>query len=234
MRLSISIFIFAIFSSLLIAQNEEEPKNSGMINILEPTFKGTNESVDINEFLQENLRIALDGQKWGIVGALVVQFNVLPTGNLSEIQVIKGVSLKYDHSVISTLEATNGMWNPGTINGCPVPMEKEVIVVFKSEGTDLFKAAQMNIDKADELLKEGNYSRAIKLYSLALESCPSYETTIYRRGLARYYNGDLEGALNDFERVSDLGSHMADPMLTKLYEVVDYAKSELLLCSLIY
>ena len=148
MRLSILVLVFAICSSSVFAQNEEKPKNSGMINVLEPTFKGTNESVDIYEFLQENLITPLNGKNWGVVGAVVAQFNVLPTGNLSEIQVIESVSLEFDRSVISTLEATNGMWNPGTIDGRPVPMENEVTVVFRFEGTDFYQAAQLNKNKA--------------------------------------------------------------------------------------
>jgi len=205
-----------------------------MINVLEPTFKGTNESDDINEFLEENLIIPLNGLSWGVVGAVVTQFQVLPTGNLSEIQVIDGVSPEFDRSVISTLEATNGMWNPGTINDHPVPMEKEVIVVFRFEGTDIYQVAQLSKIKGDDLMKEGKYNRAVKLYTKALASCPISDILLYRRGLAKYYSGDLEGALNDFERVAYLDSHLADPMLTKLTEVADYAKNELQLSSLIY
>ena len=98
----------------------------------------------------------------------------------------------------------------------------------------MYYAAQLNKNRADNLLKKGKFSRAIKLYSKAIESCPNDDITIYRRGLAKYYIGDLEKALNDFERVADLGSHLANPMLTKLNEVVDYAKSELQLSSLSY
>jgi len=132
------------------------------------------------------------------------------------------------------LEASNGMWRPGSIYGHPVPMEKEVTVIFKIEGADILQTAQMNKIQADIFLKEGKYSRAIKIYSKAIESCPNHELTIYRRGLAKYYSGDLEGAMHDFERVADLDSHLADPMLIKLNEVADYAKSELQLSSLIY
>ncbi len=78
----------------------------------------------------------------------MVQLNFLTTGNLSEIQVNEGVSLEYDHSVISTLEATRGIWIPGTINGRPVTMEIEVIVVFKFEGADIYLATQLNKNKA--------------------------------------------------------------------------------------
>jgi len=157
---------------LVFAQSEDESLESAMMNIVEPTFKGTNESVDIYIFLQENLIAPLNGQNWGVIGAVMVQFNVLPTGNLSEIQVIEGVFPAFDRSVISTLEATNGMWNPGTVNGRPVPMEKEVIAIFKFEGSDIYRAAQMNKSKADDLMKEGKYSRAVKLYTKALASCP--------------------------------------------------------------
>jgi tetratricopeptide (TPR) repeat protein len=106
-------------------------------------------------------------------------------------------------------------------------MEKEVMVIFNLEGTDMYMAAQMNKNKADSLLKKGKYSRAINLYTKVIGSCPMSDIIIYRRGLARYYTGDLERALNDFERVSDLGSHRADPMLTKLQDVAECAKMEL-------
>ena len=78
MRLSISILIFAICSSLVFAQNEDASINSDIINVLEPTFKGT----------------------------------------------------------------------------------------------DIYRVAQMNKIKADDLMKEGKYNRALKLYTKALAACP--------------------------------------------------------------
>jgi len=219
---------------LVFAQSEDESLESAMMNIVEPGFKGTNENAGIKEFIEENLLTPLNAEDWGIEGTVVIRFNVLPTRDLSEIQVIEGVSLEFDRSVISTLQATDGMWYPGTIDGRPVPMEKEVIVVFRFEGTDFYQAAQLNKNKADKLLNEGKYSRAVKFYTNALGSCPTSDIIIYRRGLAKYYTGDLEEALNDFERVANLDSHLADPMLSKLIEVANYATSELQLSSLNY
>ena len=204
------------------------------MNIVEPEFKGTNENAGIKEFIEENLLTPLNAENWGIEGTVVIRFNVLPTRDLSEFQIIHSVSSSLDKAVIDVLKATNGLWKPGTIYGHPVTMEKEVTVLYKIEGSDIYRAAQMNKSKADKLLKEGKYSKAIKLYSRAIESFPIYDFTIYRRGLARYYAGDLEGALNDFERLAYLDSHLADPMLTKLSEVADYAKNELQLSSLLY
>ncbi len=234
MKLSISILILAICSSLVFGQNEDESIISGLMNIVEAEFIGTNENAGIEEFIKENLCTTLDQTIWGTEGTVVIRMNVLPTQNLSEFQVIHSVSPHFDQAVIDALEASNGMWKPATIYGRPVAMEKEVTVVFRFEGTNIYQAAQLNINKGDDLLKKGRYHRAVNSYTKALASCPNTETTIYRRGLARYYTGDLEGALNDFERVAELGSHQADSMLAKLNEVVDYANSELQLTSLNY
>ncbi len=234
MRLPILVLAFAICSSLVFAQSEDESKKSVMMNIVEPEFEGTNENLRIKDFIEENLRTPLDAQKWRIEGVVVIRFNVLPTRDLSEFQVIQSVCSSFDEAVMDVLEASNGMWKPGTINDLPVPMEKEVTVIYTTEGTQMYTTAQLNKNKADKLLKEGKYSRAIKRYTKTIESYPIDDLTIYRRGLAKYYSGNLEGAIHDFERVADLESHLADPMLTRLGEVADFAKNELQLSSLIY
>ncbi len=217
------ILAFALFSSLVFAQNEELSKESGMMNVLEPTLKGTDNTIGIKEFLQENLCYPPHAYKWGIGGTVVVQFKVLPTGNLAEFLVINSVTPECDKAVISALEATQGMWNPGTNNGNPVEMEKEVSVVFKFEGSEMYKTAQYYAVRADKALKEGNYSKAIKLYNKAFAFCPNCPSKIYQRGLANYYSGDQKGALKDFERSARLGFHPADIMLLKLREEAVYA-----------
>ncbi|MCP4309623.1 MAG: TonB family protein [Bacteroidetes bacterium] len=234
MRLSKLVLVFSIFSSSVFAQSEDASFESAMMSIVKPEFKGITENIGIKEFLQQNLYYPFNAYKTGIEGTVVIRFNVLPTGNLSELQVIHSVSNIIDDDVIDVLKASKGMWKPGTINGLPVPMEKEVSVLYKIERSGMYTTAQLNKNKGDKLLKEGKYSRAIKLYSRSIDIYPVYDLTIYRRGLAKYYSGDLEGALNDFERVADLDSQLADPMLTKLDAVEDFIESELQLSSLIY
>ena len=138
MRLSISILVFAIFSSSVFAQNEDGPSESINMNILEPEFKGINGNMGFQEFIDESLLTPLNVRKWGLEGAVVIRFKVLPDRNLSEFQVIQRISSKFDEALMDALEASNGMWNPGTINGLPVPMEKKVTVIFKIEGTDMY------------------------------------------------------------------------------------------------
>jgi TonB family protein len=218
MKLNFLMLVFTLASSLVFAQNEAESKESDMMNVLEPEFKGINEAVGIVDFLQENLCYPKNALETETEGTVIIQFKVLPTGNLSEFLVINSVSPECDKAVISALEATNGMWNPGTKNGYPVTMEKEVTVVFKSEGIEMYKTAQLYSVRADKALKADKYRRAIKLYNKAIVMCPNHSETLYRRGLARYYSGDLKGALNDFAKTVDLGSHQADSMLVKLHE----------------
>lgn len=219
MKLSILMLVFVLFSSFAFAQNEDEFKKTGMMNVQEPEFKVSNETVDIIEFLQESLAYQVEYiNKTGVEGSVVIEFKIQPTGNLSEFTVVNSVCPEYDESVIRALEATNGAWKPGTNNGHPVTMEKEVTIVFSFDRTEMYKTAQMYINRADKLSKDGKYNRAIKLYDQAIVLCPNCPSTLYQRGLARYYSGDQKEALRDYERIEELGSPLADALLAKLYE----------------
>ena len=165
------MLMFAMFSSFSFAQNEDVSEKPGMMNVLEPEFKGINETASIKDFLQESLAFQEEFiNKAGIEGSVFIQFKVLPNGNLSEYLVINSVCPKYDEAVIRALETANGAWTPGTNNGHPVTMEKEVTVIFKFDGIEMYKTAQLYANKADKLSKEGKYNRAIKLYNKAIVS----------------------------------------------------------------
>ncbi|MCP4313418.1 MAG: hypothetical protein GY790_19345 [Bacteroidetes bacterium] len=84
--------------------------------------RGTKKNAGIKEYFEENLPTPKNSSIWGIEGAVVIRFKVLPTGNLSEFEVINSLTPDYNNAVIAKLEATDGMWCPGTNNGCPMPM----------------------------------------------------------------------------------------------------------------
>ena len=198
-------------------------------NILQPEFVGLAACEDLHEFVDEHLRIPTHFRNAEILAPLVIRFTVLPNRTISDVQVIQSIVPDFDEAVLELLQSTNGKWNPGTINGQAVPMEKEVTVIFNTSNKDVFelyKSAQLDKSRADKLLNEGKYHRAIRYYSRSIESVPSFEQAIYGRGLAKYYAGDLEGALIDFERVTELGSHLADHMLTKLKHLADSENNE--------
>lgn len=223
MRLTYLMLVFALFSSFAFAQHEDEAKEPGMTIVVEPTFTGTNETVGIGDFIQKNLDYPKNASRAGAEGTVVIQFKVRSDGSLSEIQVVNSVCVEYDDGVKKALKASSGMWTPGTKNGQPVAMQKEIAVVFKDEGSDIYKTAQMYAVKAANLSEQGKYDRAIKLYKKAIVLCPDC-ALIYQRGLARYHSGDQNGALKDFERTAYMGSHQADYMLAKLSEERGYIK----------
>lgn len=187
-------------------------------NIQQPEFAGMTEGESLQEYIDEHLRIPNHIQNWEILAPLVIRFRVLPNREITDFQVIQSVVSDFDEAVLELLESTNGMWKPGMINGRPVPMEKELRIILNTSNKDaieLYMSAQWDKNRADKLLKKGKYRRAIKFYSRSIESFPSCVESLYRRGLAKYNKGDVEGAFKDFERVTDLGSHLADEMLAK-------------------
>lgn len=226
MRQIILLLAFVIISSAVSAQNDKEPKRTDTMGMIEPEFAGNSETSDIQEFLLNNLCHPQYAHKCGIEGTEIIQFKVSPSGNLSEFSILNSVSSECDDAVISALESTGGMWNPGTIDGLPVPMQMKITVIFKSEGIEMYKTAQLNKVKADGFLKEGRYKRALKYYNLAIKSCPHHAVPYYRRGMAKYHLGDFDGALNDFNKVADLGSNMADSVQSQLHEIVAFVKNE--------
>jgi len=218
------MLVFAFYSSFAFAQYEDEFKEPGTMNVLEPTFKGINETVDINEFLRENLIYPKNAYKTGIEGTVVIKFEILPNGTLSDVLVVNSVCPEYDDAVIKAVKASSGMWTPGTKDGQAVTMEKEMAFVFKYEGSEMYKNAQLYAVKANKLLKEGKYKKSIKLYNKAIVLCPNCAFTFYHRVLARYNCGDQEGAILDLQRTADLGSHQADSLLKVLHNEVILAK----------
>ncbi len=218
MRLTIFNVRICIVFCICFAQHEDKLNEPGMMNVLEPTFAVANETVAINEFLQDNLNHPKYPYKAGMEGTVVIQFKVLPAGILSDFQVINSVCPEYDKAVKKAVEATVGMWSPGTNNGHPVTMEKEVTVVFKFEGIEMYKTAQLYAVNADQAFKEGKYSRAIKLYNKSIVLFPKKSSIFYQRGLAKYFVGDSKGAFRDLERSVYLGGRIADPIMARFLE----------------
>lgn len=208
------------------ATNQESLKS----DIVQPEFSGLAECKNFQDFLNEHLHIPDYLRNCELMAPLAIRFTVLPNRDISDIQIIQGIVPDFDEAVLEVLNSSNNMWNPGMINGQIVPMEQEMTVILNTSTksvNELYKSAQWDKIRADKLLKKGKYNRAIKYYSRSIESVPSFEQSIYQRGLAKYYVDDIEGALNDFERVAVLNSHLAENMLAKFIEMADSANREL-------
>ena len=147
MKSNLLILVFALFTSFAIAQNENNPNALTPNNLLAPEFTGVQKSQDILEYLNAHIDYPEIEEKGNIEGKVVIGFNVLPSGKLSDFEVIQSPSYGFDQAVIRTLRNTNGMWNAGTIDGVPVRMESKVTVQFRMDGNDSDKSSRLYAEK---------------------------------------------------------------------------------------
>jgi hypothetical protein len=201
------------------------PKFTGVANAVSTVKDGNFESID--DYLAKNIQYPEKDAKSFKQGTEVILFVVSPTGEVSDFEIINGVSPQISEEVIRVLQTTNGMWMPGYNNGNPVAMEKEVSVVFKITGvrypTDFKAEGTKNFTKAGELfLTNHNPKKALKYYDKGIMFLPSDESLLLMRGFARYETGDQEGATRDWQRIAALGGSFSNEDLSSLTDLKGY------------
>jgi tetratricopeptide (TPR) repeat protein len=61
----------------------------------------------------------------------------------------------------------------------------------------------------------GNYAAALALYDEALEKEPTDKENLYRRGMCKKNLNNIKGALEDWQKVKELGGDTVDVLLEK-------------------
>jgi len=239
MKTTVIYLLCMILSGIAFGQNEEvkmKHVDVDEVNVVPPKFTGISNPVpvikdgtfeSINDYLARNIEYPEKDAKNFNQGTEVVQFNVSPTGELTDFTIINSVSPQFNEEVIRVLKTTNGMWVPGFNNSNPVAMEKEVSVVFKIEGTrftpDFKTQASKHFSKGGEVfLAEHNPKKALKHYNKGILLLPSDESLLLMRGMARYETGDKDGAIRDWERIKMLGGNLNDDLLGKISSLKGY------------
>jgi tetratricopeptide (TPR) repeat protein len=153
-------------------------------------------------------------------GTSIVKFVVSPKGEISDFVVINSVSSDIDEEVIRVLKTTEGMWIPSTFNGEPVAEEKEVSVVFRLSDLGKYREfvylSKMYFAKGGEMLfNRKDYEKALKYYNKGIVLVPKDKNLLMARGMARYELGDKEGALQDWNRIKELGGNQSEDYLAK-------------------
>jgi tetratricopeptide (TPR) repeat protein len=199
------------------------PKNLTEVKVTPPAFTGIQLVSDepdgqgnlFARHLLENFEYPVKAMQCGIQGTGVVQFVVQSDGKLTDFIVINSICPELDDEFIRVIKTTEGMWNPGSNNGNPVQMEKEISMMFvadfewyNNKPKEYFaKKAKAYYENANTLfLKKHNLKKALRNYNQTIKYLPYDASTLLMRGLCRYGLGDLEGAHNDWERINRLGS----------------------------
>lgn len=161
---------------------------------------------NLNDFLLSGIEYPVESIKAGNEGTEVIHFVITPMGNITDIRIINSISEIIDLEMKRILEITAGMWIPGTANGEPVFMEKEISVVFKiSEKSDFVAKAKSNLELGNKMLFEKkNPEKALKYFDKSITLLPNEETLLAVRGLCKYEMGDIESAKNDWNRLKIL------------------------------
>lgn len=165
----------------------------------------------LNKFLREHFIYPDRASRDLIEGTEVIQFTVLPSGELANFSVINSVSKSIDQEMIRVLKLTDGMWKPGYNNTTPTEMEHEVSMVFSYQDeidvqTHFLTQARNSFERAGiHLFEKQKVKRALRHYNLAANYLPYDKSTLIMRGLCHYELGNIESAKNDWNRVIRLG-----------------------------
>jgi len=196
------------------------PKFTGVDNVVAVvTFlegeKATKSTPAIADYLAKNFKFpenTTNPDSIIIEGTEVVQFTVLPTGELTDFNIFNSLSPAIDAEIIRVLKSTKGMWMPGTSDGERVAMKSEITLAINLGRTDRYELkrdfiekARKSYTKAGELWLKGKPKRALRHYNRGIRYMPNDRGLLYMRGLCRYNLGDMEGARADWRRLRELG-----------------------------
>lgn len=109
---------------------EEKPvEEKPFVNVEQmPEFPGG--AVEMMKWITSNLRYPVVAQENGLQGRVVVRFVVTATGNISDVQVLRGFDPSCDKEAERVVKSMP-KWVPGKQNGRNVPVYFTLPVVFK-------------------------------------------------------------------------------------------------------
>lgn len=165
----------------------------------------------LTDYLCKRIEYPEEAIKYHIQGTEVVKFTVSETGDISNIKVVNSVYPEIDQEFIRALKSTSGMWKPAKKGESNHECSKEVSLTFSLKGTQkntqeyFTNHASVYFKKAcKQLFLDHKLSKAECNLSRALNYTPYDGNILYLRGICRYEKGNIEGAMKDWERYTDI------------------------------
>jgi hypothetical protein len=178
----------------------------------------------LTDYLAANIQYPYNSLMWDEEGVEVVQFMVTPAGEVADITFINSISEEIDREVARVLATTNGKWRPVTENGQPVAREKEVSIVFCTDGVNtserFLRLAKNEFAAANKkFFVKKNFKSALYFYDKAVTYMPHDKSILLTRGMCKYQLGDKAGACRDWNRIRTLGGFEVDSYLNSFCEL---------------
>lgn len=181
----------------------------------------------LNQFLSANIsqRAANATQE----GTEVVRFVINPSGKVSNIKIINGVSPEIDREIIYALNRTDNMWQPAYENGVAVASEKEIALAITTkqrstkEVTEDFtkKATTYYIKASEQLLLKNQTKKALRNFEVVARYRPYDRGTLTMLALCELELGHDQSASFYAQRLEELGGIEVDS------DYVTHRKNEL-------
>ncbi len=220
MKTKVLFSVLMLLAAFAVAQNKTvfAPDHIGEVKVTPPEFTGSMVTNTINElslisnYLLENVISPESGTNVSPMGTEVVLFTVTPEGKVEDFKILNSVSRDIDEEMIRVLKTTDGMWKPGYNNNQPIAMPKEVSMMFypeeqKKPVVEIFtEFATASFGKGSKaLFEKHNVHKALRCFDDGMNYLPYDKSLLLMRGICRYEIGDREGAMEDWNRMSNLG-----------------------------
>lgn len=224
MKTLLTMLLF-IGLALAGAAQEETPRSLVGVDVIPAEFTGTNFVVVTNQngnllkqYLQREIVYPQNAINCLNQGTEVAEFTVTATGEVEDIKIINSVCPAIDQEFIRALETTSGMWKPALKDGKNHACYKEVSLAFslntsQAQTEKIFtKQAKKNYLRGSEMLiVDHKIKKAEKYFDRAINYMPYDANLLYLRGICRYETGNEEGAMEDWNRYSQISGYMAPP-----------------------
>lgn len=222
---TILVMLIAIVFALAGNAQEKMSRTLESMDVIPAQFIGTQYIANTDQgadLLMQFLRSSISEDnrltEVNFEGTEVVKFTVTETGNVKDIKFVNGICNEIDDAVARALYSTSGMWKPALKGGNDHECYKEVSLTFSHQmdnvATETYfrHQAEKYYDKAcQQMFTDQKLKKAERNFSEGLKYMPYDGSMLYLRGVCRYEKGNIDGALEDWARFTDVTGFTTAP-----------------------
>ncbi len=132
-RQSLVFQLFMLFTPLIIWQCEQPPvvKATPVVIDKKPEFRGGQKA--LFKYLNDNVQYPPFRREKGIEGTVYVHFMVETDGQVTNVEVARGIGGGCNEEAVRVVKSMSGMWESGLNQGIKVRMPFTLPVKFKLE-----------------------------------------------------------------------------------------------------
>jgi hypothetical protein len=186
-----TILVSILLTSCLIARGQDSNEKASL------------KSGNIGEFFGQNIRFP--ESLLGKIGNynVILSFVITTEGTLDSVKIISSPDKQASFEAVSSLDKSDGLWNPAKMNGQPTA--RKYLASFKFVTSKKYFDQQT---KAEKLVQKGDYKKALELIDDGLKF-HEYDKDLYQLRLKIHKNQDqLDLADIDLKKISEIDNYL--------------------------